>query len=172
MYDAETGQRLLTPEGAGQVWLQPLRVGVPPAPPPLDALGMQHAEGTSFGELALLGYDAHKLGFAHQPETALRPGDTLHLTLYWQALLHPSGDWQLAVDLVRAGGQSVHGFFSEPVPGYPTSVWEAGDVWRGQFHLVVPADAPTGRYRLQVEPIAPDGRHAGRFSTQPLRIEP
>ncbi len=98
LYDPETGERLLAPDGSGQVWLEPLTVERPLAPAPLLALGMQHSDGASFGEIALLGYDQHKLGFAHQPEAALRPGDVLHVNLYWQAEDRPGGDWQIVLE--------------------------------------------------------------------------
>ncbi|MGC9334013.1 MAG: glycosyltransferase family 39 protein, partial [Anaerolineae bacterium] len=63
MYNLETGQRLTFVEGeaeganlgAEQVWLKPLTVVRPVAPAPVAALGMQHAQGAQFGQLALLG---------------------------------------------------------------------------------------------------------------------
>ncbi|NIV31391.1 MAG: hypothetical protein GWN58_18420, partial [Anaerolineae bacterium] len=61
MYDPETGQRLLAPGEQGQIWLEPLTVERPSSPAPIAALGMHHAAGAEFGELALLGYDAYKL---------------------------------------------------------------------------------------------------------------
>ncbi|MGD8398686.1 MAG: glycosyltransferase family 39 protein, partial [Anaerolineae bacterium] len=41
MYDVETGRRLLTPDGASQVWLEPVSVARPPAPAAPAALGME-----------------------------------------------------------------------------------------------------------------------------------
>ena len=158
LYDPETGERLLAPDGASQVWLEPLAVERPAAPAPLLALGMQHSDGASFGEIALLGYDLHKLGFAHQPEAALWPGDVLHANLYWRAQDQPGGDWQIDLSLVSEDGRQVVDLTAEPVNGYPTSSWQAGDVWRGQFNLPLPGDLPPGRYRLRVQLIAPDGR--------------
>ena len=158
LYNPETGERLLAPDGSSQVWLEPLAVERPLAPAPLLALGMQHSDGASFGEIALLGYDLHKLGFAHQPEAALRPGNVLHANLYWQAREQPKGDWQIVLSLVSEDGRQVVDLTAEPVNGYPTSSWQAGDVWRGQFNLPLPGDLPPGRYRIHVKSIAPDGR--------------
>jgi mannosyltransferase len=172
MYDPETGQRLVTPAGDGQVWLEPLRVDRPAAPAPAAALGMQHTEGADFGELALLGYDVYKLGLAHQPDAPLRPGDVLHVDLYWRAGVQPSGNWQVAIDLVGPGRRKPSGIVAEPVGGYPTSQWQAGDVWRGQFDLPITADAPPGRYRLLVQPIAPDGTSPAPFLSGPLTVSP
>jgi len=170
LYDPETGERLLTPDGSSQVWLEPLTVVRPSAPAPLLALGMEHSDGASFGEIALLGYDQHKLGFAHQPVAALRPGDALHVNLYWQAQEQPGGDWRIVLDLVSKDGQEVVQLNTQPVDGYPTSSWQAGDVWRGQFNLPLPGDLPLGRYRLHVQAIAPDGRSHDFYSTDLMKV--
>ncbi len=172
MYDLETGRRLVTPEGASQVWLEPLAVARPSTPAPVAALGMQHSANAGLGELTLLGYDAFKLGWAHRPEVALRPGDVLHLALYWRAEVQPGGDWQVAVDLVGPDGQQLAGFVAEPVGGYPTSRWQAGDVWRGQFNLSLPGDMAPGKYRLRVRPIVPDGSSPGAFLSEPVTVNP
>jgi 4-amino-4-deoxy-L-arabinose transferase-like glycosyltransferase len=163
LYDAETGRRLLTPEGEGQVWLEPLVVERPPAPAPAAALGMGQAAAADFGSLRLLGYDAHRLGFAHEPDAPLRPGDVLHVNLYWQALAAPGGDWQVALRLLDPGGQEVAAVTAPLAGAYPTSRWQAGDVWRGQFDLPLPAGARPGRYRLQVRPLPPDGSEQEPF---------
>jgi hypothetical protein len=157
MYDPQTGQRLSTTKGETQIWLEPVRVDRPAAPAPVEALGYQQAAGVRLGELALLGYDAHKLGFAHQPDAPLLPGDVLHAGLYWRAEAQPSGDWTLVITLVDAEEGEWGGITVEPVADYPTSLWQAGDVWRGQFHLVLPGEMPGGRYHLRLQPIAPDG---------------
>jgi hypothetical protein len=171
MYNSDTGQRLVTPEGEGQVWLEPLLVERPLSPAPVAALGMQRAGGARFGELTLLGYDAYRLGFAHQPDAPLRPGDVLHLNLYWQAEAQPSGDWQLAIGLVDRDGQEWTAIVAEPVGGYPTSHWQVGDRWRGQFNLPLPGDMPPGRYRLRIQPIAPGGTPSEPFLSGPLTVE-
>ncbi len=172
IYDADTGERLLAPDGSSQVWLEPLAVERPLAPAPLLALGMEHSDGASFGEIALLGYDQHELGLAHQPEAALRPGDILHVNLYWQANARPTGDWQIVLGLVREDGQRAVEITAEPVSGYPTSRWQAGDLWRGQLNLPLPGDLEPGRYRLEVQPVMPDGLSAKPFSTGYLNVGP
>ncbi len=101
LYNAATGHRLVTPDGADHVGLEPLELERPPAPAPVAALGMQHEARADFGQLVLLGYDAHKLGFAHQPDASLRPGEVAHVNLYWQAATQP--ERRLASDS-RLGG--------------------------------------------------------------------
>jgi len=172
MYDLETGLRLVTAEGESQVWLEPLVVERPPAPAPPAALGMQHSQGAGFGPLTLLGYDLYRLGFAHQPDTPLQPGDLLHLALYWRAEVGPGGDWQVTIALLNADGQEQMKVTAEPVSGFPTGRWQAGDVWRGQFDLPLPRHLPPGKYRLRVQPVAPDGSSPGIFLSAPFEIRP
>jgi hypothetical protein len=117
-----------------------------------------------------LGYDTHKLGFAHQPEAPLKPGDVLHLNLYWRAEAPPQGEWQLEIVLLDGGEGQRAAIAAEPVPGYATSRWQAGDVWRGQFDLPIPGDAAPGRYRLKIQPLAPDGSRPEPFLAGPLPI--
>jgi hypothetical protein len=171
MYDPATGQRMLAPGDQGQVWLEPLTVERPLSPTPVAALGMHHVAGVEFGELALMGYDAYKLGFGHQPDMPLRPGDIVHVNLYWRASTDPSGDWQVAIALVDADGNEWGSIVAEPAGAYPTSRWQAGDVWRGQFNLALPSNAPPGRYRSRVGPIAPDGGTPEPFLSGPLEVE-
>ena len=172
LYDAQTGQRLTTPDGESQVWLEPLQVERPSAPAPPAALGMQHPANARLGELALLGYDLYPLGFAPQPDTGLRPGGTAHVALYWRAEVQPGSDWQVALSLVDSEGREWGRVLGEPVGGYATSLWQAGDVWRGQFNLGLPGDAPAGRYRLRVQLIAPDGAAGEEFLSEPFAVAP
>ena len=174
MYEPQTGRRLTAPGGATEVWLDLLTVDRPPAPAPVAALGMQHAQSAWLGELSVLGYDAYRLGFAHAPQTPLRPGDLLHVALYWRAPPEEriTGEWQVELGLVGPDGKNLVVINAEPVAGYPTSLWQAGDVWRGQYDLPIPADAPTGWYRLRVQRTAPAGGHGETFLSEPLRIGP
>ena len=171
MYDPETGQRLLAPGDQAQVWLEPLAIERPLSPAPIAALGIHQVANAEFGQLALLGYDAYKLGFDHQPDAPLKPGDILHVNLYWLAQADPGRDWQVSIALVGPDGRDSTGFVADPVGAYPTSQWRTGDVWRGQFNLALPAGAATGRYWLRVEPITPAGAASGLFVSEPLQVE-
>jgi mannosyltransferase len=172
MYNPLTGQRLATPEGEDQVWLEPLAVERPLAAAPSAALGIQHAAQASFGEVSLLGYDTYRLGVAHQPDGSLQPGDVLQINLYWRAEAQPDGNWQVLIENLDPTGQKQGSLVAELVGGYPTGRWQTGDVWRGQFNLTLPADAPTGRYQLRIEPIMPDGTSAGHFLSEPFVVGP
>jgi len=132
---------------------------------------MEQAATADFGALVLLGYDAHRLGFAHEPRVPLHPGDVLHVNLYWQARAAPGGEWQVVLRLLGPDEQAVAGVTAAPAGAYATSLWQVGDVWRGQFDLPLPGSAPAGRYQLQVRPVAPDGSEQEPFVIEPLLVQ-
>jgi hypothetical protein len=116
---------------------------------------MQYQAGLDYGDFKLLGYDLYKLGYAHQKEEPLHPGDILHLDLYWQAVNTLDMDWQLGLQLVDKERQSWAIEEKVPVGGsYGTSLWQDGEVVRDQHDLLIPPDVPAGRYHLvgQVRP--------------------
>jgi mannosyltransferase len=161
MYALDSGTRLPIRQ-VGQfpgdsLTLEPIRVLRPKAPPPLDALDMQYRESLDYGDLKLLGYDLYKLGYAHQRDEPLHPGDILHLDLYWQARYEPDTDWQLGLQLVDREGQSWAIEEEQLIGGsYGTSLWQAGEVVRDQHDLLIPPGVSPGRYHLvgQVRPSA------------------
>jgi hypothetical protein len=95
----------------------------------------------------------------------------VHVNLYWQAQTDPSGNWQVAISLIGPDGRDRVSIVAEPALDFPTSRWQAGDLWRGQFNLALPGGAPAGRYRLRVELIAPDGAASEPFLSEPLDVE-
>jgi hypothetical protein len=60
---------------------------------------------------------------------------------------------------------------AEPVPGYPTGLWQAGDVWRGQFNLLTPAHLPPGRYHVVVQPQSSGGTPLDPFATERVIVQ-
>jgi mannosyltransferase len=185
MYALDSGARLPVSQ-AGQppsdnLALEPIRILRPKAPPPLEALDMQYRAGLDYGDLELLGYDLYKLGYAHQKEESLHPGDILHLDLYWQALRRSSGqaintldtDWQLGLQLVDKGGQSWAIEEEWPIGGsYGTGLWQAGEIVRDQYNLLIPPDVPAGRYHLvgQVRPSVDGEALSPPFESKELVI--
>jgi 4-amino-4-deoxy-L-arabinose transferase-like glycosyltransferase len=171
MYDAETGRRLAAPDGATQVWLEPLEVSRPAAPAPAAALGKQAADEADFGALRLLSYDVYRLGSSAGSQDPLRPGDVLHLDLYWRADGQPGGDWLVRVALIDGSGAEIGVISTPPAAGFPTGRWQAGDIWRGQVDLPLAVELQPGRYRLAIAASPPRGRPAEPFLTDEVRIE-
>ncbi|MDY7078936.1 MAG: glycosyltransferase family 39 protein [Chloroflexota bacterium] len=84
-------------------------------------------------------------------EGGLRPGDTLSLTLYWQADGPTDIDYTVFAHLVGPDGRP-HGQVDR-FPGggaAPTSSWAPGQVILDEITLPVAADAPAGAYHIAV----------------------
>ena len=133
LYNAATGARV---SQHGQEMLPIGAVAVEQASqPPVEIISLQHRLNAALGPVRLVGYDAHRLGYAHAPATPLQPGDTVHFTLYWQAPEPLPADWPADLTLtLRLGDQQI----SAPLAGgaYPTADWSAGELVRGTFDLL------------------------------------
>ena len=127
--------------------------------PQFSVPSMSHSLGIDLGsEMRLLGYDGVVTGpgsggAARSLSSASVPGgSTLHLTLYWQALHVPDGDYAVVARLVDADGRTrVYRQNRHPVGGtYPTSRWRPGEIVADSYSLALPPHLPSGEYRAQV----------------------
>ena len=151
LYDAQTMERLKLPDGTDFVSLPPVTVAHAKTPPPLAALDMMNRQRFDFGGISLLGHDHYKRGFRHAPETQLSPGDLLHLTFYWQANVIPRANWWFDLSLNDANGNTVASMQAPLVSeSYGTTLWQEGEVVRGEHDMQIPADLPPGQYRLSL----------------------
>lgn len=142
LYDAETQRPVWSVDETGRSLAEPVDLGamvvgrpwreaaVAPAAP-LDAIPLAPA-------VALLGYDLDRGRFS--------AGETMHLALYWHALAGVAGDYTATLQLVGEGGE-VAAEWQQP-PAYPTSRWQAGDLWRTWHDLPIPRDVAPGQYQL------------------------
>jgi hypothetical protein len=95
------------------------------------------------GQAALVSYDF--------PQSALQPGDTLPVTLFWQAQARMAEDYQVFVHLMGPDGRPVAQGDKSPLDGdWPTSAWEPGQTFRDDYRIAVPADLAPGAYELRV----------------------
>lgn len=100
------------------------------------------AAGVTFGEAIRL--EGYTLGV-----TELAAGETLDVSLYWQALIEPGRDWTLAFGLLDGQGQ-VAAQADGPPAAYPTSAWIAGVPFVDERALPLPPGLRLGTYRLYV----------------------
>ncbi len=151
LYDSETLERLKLPDGSDYINLAPVTVNRAKTQPPLAAFDMQHPQRFDFGGISLLGHDRYKRGFRHAPETPLHPGDLLHLTFYWQANIMPRAEWWFDLTLSDADGRTVANLQAPLVSDiYPTTLWQKGEIVRGEHDLLLPADLSPDTYRLSL----------------------
>ena len=124
----------------------------------LERLPIAHRQAENMQDgLRFLGYSAG--------EGVAVPGELRKLSLFWQALAHPSADYTAFVQLLDRDGKVAAGWEAPPGEGYVTGLWMPGTLIRTQAAIRVPAGLPDGRYRLIAGLFRPgDGT---RLLTQP-----
>ena len=144
LFDRATLLPVTAPDGHGQaVLLETVTVERPREPASAEALHPQYDAGQSWGPLRLLGYNLDR------GEAA--PGEPFLLTLFWQADEEPRELFTAQLILLGAEGDAVLTRLLPPAAAwYPTTEWQAGDIWRGQHALRLPAGLESGRYRWQL----------------------
>jgi hypothetical protein len=141
LYDPYRGQALKLDSG-DELLLKPIEIEQR-KPPAMEVLDIQHPLQTTLGDrIRLLGYNL---------ESGFRPGDNLHLTLFWQCLEEMGQDYTVFTHLIDEK-QNIWGQRdNEPVDGfYPTSRWEVGEVVRDQYDMAISSEASPGEYQLEV----------------------
>jgi hypothetical protein len=90
------------------------------------------------------------LGYELSPD-AVRPGDSLAVSLYWSVLEPPAGDYTVFIHLLDENGDLITQF-DRPAGGdmTPTSTWAVGQVLRDTYPLSIPQDATGGSYTLRM----------------------
>jgi 4-amino-4-deoxy-L-arabinose transferase-like glycosyltransferase len=158
LFDPETRQNLPATGPDGQL-LPLLVVGAArlaaaesaSAPPPVS-LEVPFSEG-----ITLQGYDLDP-----QPASA---GESLVVTLYWQATAIPSAAYTVFVHLLGPDGNQQANGDGPPLNGdYPTSFWRPGDEVVDSHLLTIPAGATAGTYQIAVGLYDPaTGRRLARL---------
>jgi hypothetical protein len=97
-----------------------------------------------FGEeIRLLGYD-------FEPAEVM-PGDTVNLTLYWQALREPTGDFTVFTHFLGPDGQLHAQRDSQPQQGmYPTYLWQQGERIEDVYTIPIDPETPPGTYDFAI----------------------
>lgn len=99
---------------------------------------------------AIFGDRVRLLGYTVEPD-APAAGQTLRLTLYWQAVSPMARDYTVFVHLRQPGGGNVAQADHQPLAAvYPTSLWPVGETIREASQLALPPDLPPGAYELWV----------------------
>ncbi|MBN1888183.1 MAG: glycosyltransferase family 39 protein [Thermoflexales bacterium] len=99
-------------------------------------------------QIQLVGYDLDVLTY--------RPGETIHLNVYYRALQPMMTDYTVFTHLLGPDNPNAQGSLwsqddSEPCRGgYATSLWTTDEIVADRFNLPIPADAPPGEYELTI----------------------
>jgi len=124
------------------VTLDKLVVQAGPTPVPVPR--PQHALAYQLGSaIALSGYDV--------TNTTLKPGQTLHLTLYWHDVAPVDRDYKVFVHVLNGAQKVVAQQDQIPAAGTrPTSSWFPGDDIADQYQIPLPTDLPAGSYPIEI----------------------
>lgn len=127
------------------------------------------------GQVKLLGYDAIHNSFM--------AGDTVHLTLYWQALEKMNRDYHVFTHLLNQESQICGQKDGPPLEGrLPTSMWKVGEIVADRYDIEIPPDVQPGQYQIEVGmylletgerlPALIEGNHLGgdRILLKPIQI--
>jgi hypothetical protein len=91
--------------------------------------------------LKLIGFDG--------PANSLQPGDSLPVTLYWQAETEMETNYTVFVQLLNEANQVVAQVDAQPQAGTaPTTTWLSGEILTDLYTLALPTGLPPGDYRL------------------------
>ncbi len=124
------------------VSLGAVRVTRPAASPAVGDLHIQYSANHDFGPITLLGYNLDR--------AEARPGDTVLITLF-----------------LRADEAMPDLKFNLLDPPYPTSQWQAGDIWRFQTFARLPASAASGPYQFALRLL---DQPAASFDLRPIQL--
>lgn len=172
LYDAQTLERLRLPDGSDFVSLPPVTVQRSQTPPPLEAFDMLYRQRFDFGAISLLGHDRYKRGFGHAPETPIGGGELLHLTFYWRANVSPRADWRFQLVLSDAAGNMVAEMHAPLVSEtYLTTMWQEGEIVRGEHDLLIPPGLPPDAYRLSLVLLPDEATEAGEAYLGTLKVQ-
>jgi hypothetical protein len=91
---------------------------------------------------------------------ALKPGETLNLTLVWRAAKGPTADhWKVFTHLLDGGSMVVAQRDAEPADNLrPTTSWQRGEQVQDDYGIAIPSDLPAGSYTLEIGMYAGDKR--------------
>ena len=148
LFERETLAPMRVLEAGGQPGLPALSLGQITVTRPQHSLDpaevtMQHRLDTDLGPLKLLGLSLDR--------TEAAPGDPFLITLLWLATERPATDLTVRLTLLTADGAPAATFDLPPtLESHPTTTWQAGDLWRGQHALHLPAALDDGDYTWQL----------------------
>jgi len=113
---------------------------------------LAHSTEVNFGnQMVLLGYDLNK--------RVIQPGEIVSATLYWQAYVPPSHDYNVFMQLVDLRGEVLAADDGAPyTQPRRTSRWQLGQVVQEVRPLHIPADITPGLYNIQMGVFGDEGR--------------
>ena len=144
LYERGTMRDLAAYGGEGQAVDRVIIERVKIAPRKVQEYVISHPLEVNLGnQVELIGDDIE--------EGEVEVGGRVQLTLYWRALAQIDRDYTVFTHLIDEEGRIWGQEDNEPLGGsYPTSFWDAGEIVRDDYELIVRADTSPGEYGLEV----------------------
>lgn len=143
LYDFASGERLMATGPDGQPLDDNVRFHQIAVLPHEDSPMPNPVHFDFERRIALVGYDLDR-------RTA-RPGETIHLTLYWRALAEMEEDYTVFTHVLGEEDRLWAQMDSQPQGGAaPTSSWQVGQVIEDRYALVIKPDTPPDVYDIEV----------------------
>lgn len=143
LYRLDTGERLFVQDAGDAPPRDSLRLGRITLPERVVDGIPNPTRLTLGGEAALIGYSLDR--------TAAAPGETFHLTLYWEALADLDTNYSVFTHVLGEQQRLWAQDDGWPLDGdAPTATWRRGQRIVDPYELTVAADAPPGVYELEV----------------------
>jgi uncharacterized membrane protein len=110
----------------------------------LPGLPMKHATEANFsGQIKLLGYTLEA--------EEIQPGDSVRLTLYWQALADMETSYTVFTHLIDENERIMGQKDNRPVSGlYPTTEWTPGERIVDRYEIATGPEIPPGEYSIEI----------------------
>ena len=110
----------------------------------LPELSTQHATEANFsGQIKLLGYTLKA--------EEIKPGDSVQLTLYWQALAEMETSYTVFTHLIDENERVMGQKDNPPVSGlYPTTEWTPGEKIVDRYEIATGSEIPPGEYPIEI----------------------
>jgi hypothetical protein len=155
LYDFASGERLAATGADGQPLGDNVRFHQIAVLPREDSPVPNPVDFDFEGRIALVGYNLDR-------RTA-QPGETLHLTLYWQALAEMDKDYTVFTHVLGEQDRLWAQMDSQPQGGAaPTSSWQVGQMTEDHYNLTIKPDTPPDVYDIEVGLyLAATGRRLG-----------
>jgi len=143
LYDFATKERLLAYSPDGEPWGDNARFHDIEITPRAEA-EVPNPVNFNFGNrIALIGYDLDRRTAA--------PGETVHLTLYWQALAEMKEDYSVFTHVLGEENRIWAQKDNWPQGGdAPTSTWEPGQTIADEYDLALQPDTPPDVYDVEI----------------------
>lgn len=138
----DSGETAFWPLSDGENELEAVGVGT-------TAVSWQGTFDTATPIAATFG-DQIRLAAADYPSSAA-VGETIDVTLYWEALRPPDASYTVFVHLVDAENQVVANHDGQPLNGrFPTGHWLTDETFGDSRPLTIPPDLPPGPYQIKI----------------------